>query len=237
MRLLLTNDDGIDAPGIAVLSEVAAEFGEVVVAAPDRQYSGCGHLATTAEPIQVEVAGKDRFRVHGSPADCVRVALTELTGEVDWVLSGVNQGGNLGVDIYMSGTVAATREAAFFGLPAIALSQYRQHRTPPDWQGVIAGRTRHTLTQLLQRKPVAGQYWNVNFPDPAGEPDEAALQASLELVECTPERLPLKVAFQKNDDGYQYAGVYQQRPRTAGSDVDVCFGGRTAVSLLGHALP
>jgi len=248
VRLLLTNDDGIDAPGLAALQQVAAEFGEVVVVAPAGAYSGCGHQTTTSKPLQVEQAGAGRFRVYGSPADCVRLALTTLTDNVDWVLAGVNEGGNLGVDTYMSGTVAAAREAAFFGLPAIALSQYRKDRRAPDWEGAVAERTRAALNQLLQRVPEAGKYWNVNFPDPDAaepsqqerghkEPSQQQLKESLQLVRCDLERYPLDVAFKAVGQGYQFAGAYQQRRRVTGSDVDVCFGGKISVSLLGHALP
>jgi len=237
MRLLLTNDDGIGAPGLAVLESIAAQFGEVVVAAPAEPHSGCGHQTTTNRPVRVETAGERRFCVYGSPADCVRLGLTTLTTGIDWVLAGVNDGGNLGVDVYMSGTVAAAREAAFFGLPAMAISQFRRDRRAVDWSGVVARRTHAVLAAYMQRQPAAGQYWNANFPDPPGPAGEEASPPGLQMVECPLELYPLEVAFEPQGDAYQFAGSYQQRRRSAGSDVDICFGGQIAISLLGQALP
>ena len=123
MKLLLTNDDGIDAPGIAALSD--AVEGEIYIAAPHVQRSECGHQVTTREPIGVVQRGERAFAVKGTPADCVRLALRGglFAGvEFDWILSGINEGGNLGVDIHISGTVAAAREATILGRRAIAFS-------------------------------------------------------------------------------------------------------------------
>src|SRR5262249_57858395 len=122
MKLLLTNDDGVFAPGLEALAEAAAELGEVLVVAPASHLSGCGHRVTTHGPIRVEQVAPGRVAVDGTPGDCVRVALHDLMPDADWVLSGINHGGNLGADVHHSGTVAAAREAVLHGRPAIALS-------------------------------------------------------------------------------------------------------------------
>src|SRR4051794_34816796 len=112
MILMLTNDDGIEAPGLSALEAAAEGVGERrIVVAPAGPQSGCGHAVTTHRPIRVDRRGESAFAVEGTPADCVRLAIHHLDPGVDWVLSGINSGGNLGADVYHSGTVAAVREA------------------------------------------------------------------------------------------------------------------------------
>src|SRR5438128_2232115 len=103
MKFLLTNDDGIDAPGLQALAEAAAGLGQVVVAAPVEAHSGCSHRVTTRAGIRIVETAPDRFAVHGTPGDCVRTALHALIPDAAWVLAGVNEGGNLGADVYHSG--------------------------------------------------------------------------------------------------------------------------------------
>src|SRR6516225_2098900 len=134
MKLLLTNDDGIDAPGLQALCDAAAAFGERVVAAPVDVLSGCSHRVTTDDPIRISPREPGRYAVAGTPADCVRVALHDLAPDAAWVLSGINQGANLGADVWHSGTVAAVREAVLHGIPGIALSQYHKRGQTHDWE-------------------------------------------------------------------------------------------------------
>ena len=218
MRFLLTNDDGIAAPGLELLSEVVAEFGEVVVVAPDLPLSGCSHRVTIEKPLTVSSHGRDRFSINGTPADCVRIGLVEQKQEVDWALSGVNAGANLGVDIYMSGTVGATREAGLFHVPAIALSLFIHQLGPFDWSG-LAPMLRDTLETLLARRPPVGGYFNVNFPDPRD------VAGTAQLIECSLDPHPLPVAYHPAGQGVLYGIDYYNRPRDDGADVDVCFGG------------
>ena len=127
MIALLSNDDGIDADGLTALRRIAeALFDEVWVVAPASQMSQIGHRVTTDTPIRYERRGERAFAIDGTPADCVRVALAHLLPVApDWVLSGINHGGNLGRhDFAISGTVAAVREAAFQGIPGVTLSHY-----------------------------------------------------------------------------------------------------------------
>src|SRR5262245_31164807 len=163
MKLLITNDDGIDAPGLQALWAAAETLGNPVVAAPLEALSGCSHQVTTNGPIRVEQRKPDCYAVAGTPADCVRVALHHLVPDTAWVLSGINAGGNLGADVWHSGTVAAVREAVLHGWPGIALSQYRKRGLPVDWQRATAW-VAPVLRDLLARPRKHGTFWNINLP-------------------------------------------------------------------------
>lgn len=124
MRILVSNDDGIHSPGILALAEVAAEFGEVRVVAPDVERSSSGHAITASRPLsyrRTRIADFTAYRVDGTPADCVALG-THLWGAVDLVLSGVNLGFNLGVSIWHSGTLAAAKQASLLGNRGISIS-------------------------------------------------------------------------------------------------------------------
>ena len=125
-RILLTNDDGIRAPGLAAMAQALKPFGEVTIIAPSDNHSGTGHAISLSDPIYVDtidVAGQQATSLTATPASCVRVALTTLlSARPDLVVSGVNRGSNFGLNAYISGTVAAAREAAMQGVPAIASS-------------------------------------------------------------------------------------------------------------------
>ncbi|MEX6724232.1 5'/3'-nucleotidase SurE [Parapedomonas caeni] len=126
MRILLTNDDGIHAPGMAVLEEIAAQLSDDLwVVAPLEEQSGAGHSLTLSQPIRVQQFGPRRFGVRGTPTDSVMMALGKLVDgrRPDLVLSGVNRGANLAEDVTYSGTVSAAMEGTLAGVPSIALSQ------------------------------------------------------------------------------------------------------------------
>ena len=126
MRILVSNDDGIFSPGLYALAEVASQFGEVVIFAPDYEQSAVGHAITIQRPLQYHkvkmMSGFEAYRVNGTPADCVAMGLYHLGG-ADLVLSGINLGGNLGSDVWHSGTVAAAKQGVILGVQAIAFSQ------------------------------------------------------------------------------------------------------------------
>jgi len=225
MRFLLTNDDGIDADGLAALAEAAAPLGALACVAPDTHYSGCGHRVTTDRPIRICRRGDERWAIDGTPADCARVALAHLTPEIDWVLAGINHGGNLGADVFHSGTVAAVREAALHGKPGIALSHYRRRDRAVDWTK-IARWARQAIALLLDRPHKPGTFWNVNLPHPG--PDEPEPRT----VFCPLEAGPLPLVFRADGDCVLYAGNYHERSRQRGSDVDVCFSGNIAITQL-----
>src|SRR5690349_4030123 len=150
MKFLLSNDDGIDAPGLEALLTAARDLGEPVVVAPSGPQSGVSHAVTYEGVIRVEDRGVDRFAVFGTPADCTLAGLHRLVPDAKWVLSGVNQGGSLGADVYYSGTVAAVREGVLHGWPGVALSQYHKRGMQLDWDRT-ARWTRRVLAELLPR--------------------------------------------------------------------------------------
>jgi len=224
MKILLTNDDGIDAPGLDALAVAARSLGgEAVVVAPAEPHSGCGHRVTTGRPLAVAEVSPGRFRVSGTPADCVRIALARLVPDATFVLSGINAGGNLGADIHHSGTVAAAREAALHGRAAVAVSQYHRRGTEIDW-GRAAGWLVEVLRRLDRSAAGLGEFWNVNFPDlPADDRPPP-------LVECFVDPSPFALDYRPTDEGWHYDASYHERPRLVGGDVATCFGGGIAVS-------
>lgn len=224
LRILVTNDDGWDAPGLAVLKSVAAELGDVYVLAPLDPHSYAGHRVTEDSSLVLAETAPREFTLAGTPADCVRVALTAVFENIDWVIAGINRGGNLGSDLYSSGTVAAAREAAFLGKPAIAISQYIRKGSPLEWER-SRELARPVLKQLLAEDCPPKVYWNINLPHTQNG-DLAA------TVICDPDNQPLDVRFHREGDALRFAGSYQARPRTPGRDIDLCFQGAITVSRL-----
>ncbi len=223
MKLLLTNDDGIDAPGIAALLEAARHVGDPLVVAPLEHQSGCSHRVTTGRPLRVLPRPPLGFAVDGLPADCVRVGLSRLAPETACVLSGINEGGNLGADVYISGTVAAVREAVLHGWRGIAVSQYHRRNAAIDWS-VSARWVVPVLRQLLAEPWQPGVFWNVNLPHlEAGAADP-------EVIYCPLDPSPLPLSYRSDGDSLHYDGNYHERQRKPGSDVDICFRGHIAVT-------
>jgi 5'-nucleotidase len=222
-HILITNDDGWDAPGLQAMKKLAAELGDVFVLAPHDQHSYAGHRVTTHDALVLTETAPGEFSLTGTPADCVRVALTTLFPQVDCVLSGINRGGNLGADLFTSGTVAAAREAALLGRRGIAVSQYIRSGVPVDWEWAAGAAA--PVVEMLMDGPFDGHYWNVNLPHL--DPGESAA-----VVHVEPDRQPLDVRFERTGAQFRYSGSYQSRPRTAGFDIDRCFGGSITVSRL-----
>ena len=167
-RILVSNDDGIDAPGIKLLERVARELSpEVWVVAPEVEQSGAGHSLTTRRPIRLIEVGPQRYMVDGTPTDCVLLGLKRLLrGRLPTlVLSGVNGGGNIAEDITYSGTCAAAMEATLFGVPAIALSQEYRDRASIPWACTEA-----FCAEAIRRVVAVAEPWpkdtffNINFP-------------------------------------------------------------------------
>jgi 5'-nucleotidase len=226
MNFLLTNDDGVDAAGLAALRAAAGTIGRPLVVAPSECHSGGGHRVTTHEPIRVSRRDEGCIIVAGTPADCVRLALDRFAPATDWVLAGVNHGGNLGADLYMSGTAAAVREGVLHGKPGIAVSHYhRKGIDPLDWPRATLWLAPF-LRDLVQRPWTAGTFWNINLPH------LAARAASPEIVFCPVDPSPLPVSYEASGESLMYNGNYHERARLPGSDIEVCFSGRIAVSLV-----
>lgn len=225
MKLIVTNDDGIEAEGLQTLVGLAAQWGEVVVIAPAEPQSGISHQLTTNRAIRVDKLAEARYRIWGTPADCTRLALNRLAPDGDWVLSGINHGGNLGVDVYESGTVAAAREAAIHGCKAIALSHYTIPSRAIDWP-LAAARLRPVLDTVLSETLEAGCFLNVNLPHP--KHDDTLLAIKHAPVDPSPHR----ITFVRTGKGFIYSGVYQGRERLPDSDIDQCFRGRISLSKI-----
>ena len=178
-NILLTNDDGIRAEGIAALWRALRDVGDVRVVAPETVQSASGHGVTLHLPLltqRVKLLGEEfeGIAVDGRPADCVKLALSQLTPDVECVVSGMNAGANVGVDVFYSGTVAAAVEGAFLGRKAIAVSLHLSDRieTAWDWAASVAMRTVRTL--INAGRPDWGQVVSINVPalaegeEPAG---------------------------------------------------------------------
>lgn len=164
MKILVSNDDGYLATGINVLTDALVDVADVVVVAPDRNRSAASSSLTVHNPLRVTEVAPDRYRVDGTPSDCVHLALTGfLDFEPDLVVSGINHGANLGDDVIYSGTVAAATEGRFLGLPAIAVSLVGEGRLE---HFETAGRVVRDMVLRLEEAPLARDVTlNVNVPD------------------------------------------------------------------------
>jgi 5'-nucleotidase len=174
MRILITNDDGIHAPGLQVLERIARSLtDDVWIVAPETEQSGASHSLTIHRPLRLRSLGDRRFVVDGTPTDCVLLALNRVLEDrrPDLVLSGVNHGSNIGEDVTYSGTIAAAMEATLLGCRAVALSQHLDPSRPADWPTA-----EHWGPQVIRK--VMAIDWprnvlvNVNFP--AVGPEEVA---------------------------------------------------------------
>jgi 5'-nucleotidase len=225
LKIILTNDDGIDAPGLENLTQIVSSITVPTVVAPQAAQSGVGHRVTCRFPIAVERRSDSRYSVKGTPADCVRLAIRQFAPDADWVIAGINAGANLGSDVYQSGTVAAAREAAILGVKAIAISQYIARDHQIDWE-LTRIHAEAVLRLLLKKALAAHCYWNVNLPHPLTRDVEPT------AVFCGLDRHPHKYTYRRQGDAYHYEGTIHERPRQPGKDVAVCFGGNVAITQL-----
>lgn len=163
MRILIANDDGIYSPGIATLAEVAKQFGDVRIVAPDVEQSSAGHAITALRPLSYKrtpIGNFEAYRVNGTPADCVALGVYHWEN-VDVVLSGINLGSNLGNAMWHSGTLAAAKQATLMGLRGIALS-VAVNRDEPKLE-ILKPSLEKVLALLLEARDLS--LVNVNFPD------------------------------------------------------------------------
>ena len=163
MRILVSNDDGFQAPGIQCLAQALEELGDVTVVAPDRNRSGASNSLTLEWPLRPRTISANVTAVDGTPTDCVHLAITGLLNhEPDMVVAGINAGANLGDDVLYSGTVAAATEGRFLGLPAIAVSLVGEQLRYYD----TAARAAIMLIKQLRNNPLpVDTILNVNVPD------------------------------------------------------------------------
>ncbi|WP_345843977.1 5'/3'-nucleotidase SurE [Shewanella algae] len=163
MKILVSNDDGVTAPGIRALSEALSAVAEVLTVAPDRNCSGASNSLTLTNPLRINKLDNGYISVNGTPTDCVHLAIRELyEGEPDMVVSGINAGANMGDDTLYSGTVAAAMEGRFLGLPAVAVSLVGRELTHYDSAAAYAVK----IIIGLKKHPIASdQILNINVPD------------------------------------------------------------------------
>ena len=168
MRILVTNDDGIHAPGLEVLEKIAAELSDDVwVVAPAEEQSGAGHSLTLSEPMRLRKLGERRFAVRGTPTDCVMLALGHVMKDhrPDLILSGVNRGGNLAEDVTYSGTVSAAMEGCLAGIRSVAMSQVMSDYTVGmERFDAAAGHGAAIVQRLVAADWAPGMLVNINFP-------------------------------------------------------------------------
>lgn len=163
MKILVSNDDGINAPGIQALAAAMATLADVVVAAPDRNRSGASNSLTLTNPLRVRELKANWYSIEGTPTDCVHLAITGLMDqEPDMVVSGINQGANMGDDVLYSGTVAAALEGRSLGLPALAFS-LASHT--PSHYATAAEVAKQLVARLMIDPLPASTILNINIPD------------------------------------------------------------------------
>jgi len=236
VRILISNDDGILAPGLAALRACVADLGEVTVVAPDSAQSAAGHGITVKHPLSVQevhVEAGDRsftgLSVDGRPADCVRLAIRELMPEPpDIALAGINAGANVGVNIFYSGTVAAAAEAAMCGIPGVALSA-EMSGGQVDF-AAAARLCRWVLDNLLQEGLSGREVINVNIPElgrgwPAGV--RVVRQSSADL-----EDVYQATAESGGQRGFRLVEHYGFGPAAADTDVAALAEGHITVTPL-----
>lgn len=234
-HVLVTNDDGIDAPGIAALVEAIRGEYRITVVAPTQEQSGVGHGITYRTPVLVEERpggeGIRRFAVHAQPATCTRIGVTGLLAADPpvLVLSGINRGDNAGRSAWVSGTVAGAREGALVGLPAVAFSAVAPPGANPDF--AAAARWASVVLRKLREAglPAPGQLVKVEIPHPAGE----ARGVVVTRMSTAPAKEELYVEKAGQAGERLFVNRYAPPERDApGTDVQALAGGLVAVTPL-----
>lgn len=242
MRILITNDDGINAPGLAALTDIARAVagpdGEIWTVAPAFEQSGVGHCISYTQPTMIAKLDDRRYAAEGSPADCVLAAISDIMQDrrPDLVISGVNRGNNSGENAMYSGTVGGAMEAALQGLPAVALSQYLGPRTSVLADPFEAARLHgpRVIRRLLDHgdwssDPDFQLFYNINFPpvaaaDVRGVATAAQGRRQGQTFGAQPYIAPNGRRF------IWIAGGPQDAPATPGSDVMVNMDGRISIT-------
>lgn len=238
MNILITNDDGCEAPGLRAAYEAVRPLGRVYVAAPAQEQSGCSHRLTLRGPLVVERRTNDLYgayyAVHGTPADSVRVALAGLLdAQIDVVVAGINQGANTGVDVFYSGTVAGAREGAIYGKRAIAVSQAvrRDLHAEVDWAASTMAAEQLIRLLLTEALPGPG-FWNINLPAPV--PKDVLHR--VHRVPISTDAIPVQYERRVFDEGntleFDAVSNYWERPSTEPTDFTVVRDGHVAVTAV-----
>ena len=233
-RIVVVNDDGIDAPGLSILERAARQCCEEVwVVAPAANQSGRGRALSWRQDVRVDPRGEMRFAVHGTPADCVMIALSGLLDGrgVDLVLSGINAGSNLANDIGSSGTVGACFEAAERGVPAIAFSQRHAGRSEANHWACAEKLTAPLLPRLFEALDSSRRVLNVNFP--ALSNGEA--EAGLAVTHSGQREGPTSIEEKPSQRGRRVFHIYtirEDQPNEPDCDLDLALRGYVTVTPL-----
>ncbi len=232
-RILVSNDDGIHAPGLKVMEKIARSLSnDVWVVAPETEQSASGHSLTLTLPLRIRKVSARRFAVNGTPTDSVLLAINHILRDhkPDLVLSGVNAGGNLGEDITYSGTVAAAMEATLLGINAIALSQVRRNGKAVRW-GPAADHAPDIVRRLIETGWPRNVVVNVNFPDvspPAVNGIEVTRQGRRKIGE------KLNRGTDPRGNPYIWIGTERDEdPSFRGSDLEAVHAGKISITPLG----
>lgn len=237
MRILLTNDDGVYAPGLAALREELQTLGEVTLISPATEQSGVGHSITFLEPLVCkEIYYGDELHgiaVEGSPADCVKLGISELIDEpVDLVVSGINGGLNAGINVLYSGTVAAAIEGAFFRLNSFAISL--EYDTHADF-ATAAKIAVPIVRQILEQKDEEPRLYNINVPTAAIESYKSGKMPDVHVVPMGVERYGehyIKRKDPKDRDYYWATNDPPPKPTDHATDLTMLFAGHVTVTPL-----
>jgi 5'-nucleotidase len=234
--LLLTNDDGINAPGLAAMHNALADLDDIIVVAPDMEQSGVAHSITLHVPLRVRKVHRNGrlfgYAVNGSPADCVKLAMCELLQDKpSAVISGINYGANTGVSVLYSGTVAGAFEGAMFGLPSFAFSlDFREELDFSDAARIV----RDVYTMFADEPLAAGALLNVNIPALPVEEMKGVMITRM----C---RAPFIERFEKRTDPrgnayYWITGAIEEADRTGETDIAALANGYVSVTPLHYDL-
>jgi 5'-nucleotidase len=234
MRILITNDDGIHAPGLAALERIALALSdEVWVVAPEFDQSGLSHSLSLNDPLRLRAIGERKFAVRGTPSDCIIMAVRRLMGaRPDLILSGVNSGTNVADDVTYSGTIAGAIEGTLLGIPSIALSQGYGY---DDDERVVPWETAEAHAPAVIKKLISfgfpdGILYNLNFPNrPPGEVKGVMVTAQGKLTHG------LHIDERRDGRGLQYFWLTYRREKpliAPGSDVDAVARGAISVTAL-----
>lgn len=223
MRILITNDDGINAPGLEVLERIARQMtDDVWTVAPETDQSGVAHSLSLSDPLRLRTVSERRFAVRGTPTDCVIMGVRKILKEKkpDLVLSGVNRGQNCAEDVTYSGTIAGAMEGTILGIPSIALSQgygIVTARTSPHW-ATAETHGPALLKRLIAEEIPAGTLLNVNFPD--CPPDEVTGVAITAQGVRSAELIGLDSRIDARGNPYYWI-AFQRGPYTPGVGTDL----------------
>lgn len=231
-RVLLSNDDGVHAPGLKILEDaIRPHVGELWIVAPETEQSATSHSLTLRRPLRIRHVSDHKFAIDGTPTDAVLLGVSKLMTDArpDLVLSGVNRGGNLGEDVTYSGTVAAAMEGALLGIPSVALSQVYEDRNKVKWATARRWAPK-VLKMLLKVGWPKGIFMNINFPDVT-----AAKVTGVEIVRQGRRKIGGGLTRGVDPRGDEYFWIGPQRDEEKflkGTDLAAVNGGAVSVTPL-----